>query len=164
MKKILLAILIALPMLAVAQAPKFGIVNTQVIIEALPDVKAAQEKVGEASKKYEEEYKKLQDEIQKKFADYQALGTDTPESIKERRMQEIQELDQKMQQFHATATQDLQRQQETLMAPVQEKIRQAIDTVGKEGNLTFIFENMIPVYVGTDVEDVTPKVKAKLGI
>ena len=151
-------------MLAVAQAPKFGIVNTQVIIEALPDVKAAQEKVGEASKKYEEEYKKLQDEIQKKFADYQALGTDTPESIKERRMQEIQELDQKMQQFHATATQDLQRQQETLMAPVQEKIRQAIDTVGKEGNLTFIFENMIPVYVGTDVEDVTPKVKAKLGI
>lgn len=37
MKKILLAILIAIPMLAVAQAPKFGVVNTQSIIQDLPD-------------------------------------------------------------------------------------------------------------------------------
>ncbi len=79
-------------------------------------------------------------------------------------MQEIEELDQKMQQFRGTASQDLNRQQETLMAPIQEKVRQAINTVGKENSMTFIFENILPVYIGTDVQDVTPKVKAKLGL
>ena len=73
--------------------------------------------------------------MEKKFGEYQALAADTPESIKERRMQEIQELDQKMQQFRATVSQDLSRQQETLMAPIQEKVRQAINTVGKENSM-----------------------------
>ena len=36
--------------------------------------------------------------------------------------------------------------------------------VGKEGNYTFIFEDMVPVYTGTDVIDVTDAVKAKLGV
>lgn len=164
MKKILLAILIAIPMLAVAQAPKFGVVNTQNIIQDLPDVKAAQEQVAASSKKYEEEFKKLQDEMGKKYSEFQALAADTPESIKERRLQEIQELDQKMVQFQETANQDLQRQNQTLMAPIQEKVRQAIDAVGKEQSMTFIFENYLPLYVGADVVDLTSIVRTKLGI
>lgn len=166
-KKILLAIAIALPMCAVAQAPKFGIVNTQTIIEAMPEVKTAQETITAASKKYEEEFKVLQTEAEKKFTEYQALEQDaaTPQSIKERRMQELQELDQRMQQFRQTATQDLQRQQEQLMAPIQEKVRTAINAVGAENSMTFIFENIVPIYyVGTDVTDITAMVKTKLGI
>lgn len=165
-KKILLAIAIALPMCAVAQAPKFGIVNTQTIIEAMPDVKTAQETITAASKKYEDEFKVLQTEAEKKLTEYQALEQDaaTPQSIKERRMQELQELDQRMQQFRQTATQDLQRQQEQLMAPIQEKVRTAINAVGAENSMTFIFENIVPIYVGTDVTDITAMVKTKLGI
>ena len=163
MKKVLLALCVALPMLASAQS-KFGVVDTQVILEAMPEVKTAQDQVVASSKKYEDEYNKLQNDIQKKFEEYQALSADTPETIKDRRMQEIQELDQKMQQFRNTATQDLQRQQETLMAPIQEKVRTAINSVGKEHNMTFIFESAMPIYTGTDVTDVTPYVKTKLGI
>ena len=120
--------------------------------------------MASASKKYEEEFKKLQEQMEKNYAEFQALAADTPESIKERRMQDIQDLDQKMQQFHATATQDIQRQQETLLAPIQEKVRQALNAVGKENNMTFIFENVMPVYTGTDVTDVTPMVRTKLGL
>ena len=114
--------------------------------------------------KYEEELKKLQEKIEKDFADFQALDASTPESIKERRMQDIQQQEQKMQQFHSTAMQDLQRQQAALMAPIQEKIQSAIQAVGKENNLTFIFESNVPLYVGTDVTDVTSMVRTKLGI
>ena len=79
-------------------------------------------------------------------------------------MQEMQELDSKIQKFRETAMQDLQRQQQQLMAPVQENVVKAIQSVGAEGGFTFIFENMMPVYVGTDVTDVTPLVKTRLGI
>ena len=50
-KKILLAICVAFPMLAVAQAPKFGVVNTQEVLDAMPDVKKVQEQIAAASKK-----------------------------------------------------------------------------------------------------------------
>ncbi len=156
MKKILLAILVAFPMLAVAQSPKFGVVNSQTIIEAMPEFKAAQEQITASSKRYEDEFQKLREEAEKKYSEYQALAADTPESIKER--------DQKMQQFHSTATQDLQRQQEAAIAPIQEKVRQAIDAVGKENGMTFIFENLMPLYTGSDVTDVTPLVKTRLNI
>ena len=163
-KKIVIALLLALPMSLFAQ--KFGVVDIEAVLSAMPETKAMQTQLTDTSKKYEDEFQKLQEEVNKLYADFQNIqnDTETPQSIKERRMQEIQELDQKMQQFRATVSQDLSRQQETLMAPIQEKVRQAINTVGKENSMTFIFENILPVYTGTDVQDVTAKVKAKLGL
>ncbi len=164
MKKILLAILVALPMLAVAQSPKFGVVDTQAVLEAMPDVKTVNEQIEAASKKYEDEFQKLQEQMNKEYADFQALDASTPESIKQRRQQEIQDLYQKLEQFRVTASQDLQRQQQQLMGPVVEKVTNAINSVGKENNLTFVFENTMPIYTGDDVIDITPLVKKSLGI
>lgn len=164
MKKLLLAILVAIPMLAVAQSSKFGVVNTQAVMEAMPDVKTVNEQVEAASKKYEDEFQKLNAQMDKEYADFQALDASTPESIKQRREQEIQELYQKLQQFRVTASQDLQRQHEQLMAPVVNKITTAINAVGKENGFTFIFESTQPIYTGDDVTDVTPLVKKNLGL
>ncbi|MDE5750024.1 MAG: OmpH family outer membrane protein, partial [Duncaniella sp.] len=86
----------------------------------------------------------------------------TPQTIKERRMQEMQELDNKIQQFRQTALQDLQRQQQQLMAPVQDKVMKAIQAVGAEGGYTFVFENQVPVYTGADVTDITETVRTRL--
>ena len=156
--------MIALPMSVFAQ--KFGTVNTAELMESLPEMKTVQEQMTAASNKYQDEFSKLQEEFNKKYTEFQNLTKDTttPESIKERRMQELSELDQKVQQFRATATNDLQRQQQTLMAPIQEKILTAIKAVGQENNFTFIFTNEVPAYVGTDVVDVTPLVKTKLNV
>lgn len=86
--------------------------------------------------------------------------------IKERRLSELQERDQKVQQFRNTATQDLARLQEQLMLPIQQKLGEAVKAVGQEGNFTFIFPNEqgFLLYTGTDVTDVTALVKTKLGI
>lgn len=162
-KKLLLAIMIALPTMAFGQ--KFGIVNTGAIMQELPDVKEATAQLETASKKYDDEFKNLQAEMQKKYEDYQkAEQENSPKTILDRRMSELQELDQKIQQFRQTASQDLQRQQEQLLAPIQQKVINAINAVGAEGNYTFIFENNVPVYVGSSVTDITAAVKTKLGI
>lgn len=163
-KKVLLAIMIALPMCLSAQTVKLGIVNTNTIFEAMPERAAAQTQLETASKTFEEEFKKLTDEMNKKYADFQALDASTPESIKERRMQELQELDSRIQQFRAQAQQDLERQQNQLMAPIQEKIQTAIKAVGSENGFTMIFQDIIPSYTGSDVVDVTTMVKTKLGL
>ncbi|WP_279114101.1 OmpH family outer membrane protein [Bacteroides acidifaciens] len=157
-KKILLAICVAFPMLAVAQAPKFGVVNTQEVLDAMPDVKKA------ASKKYEDEFGKLREQMDREYAEFQKLDPSTPEPIKQRRQQEVQALYQKMEQFQMTASEDLRRQHDTLMAPVISKVSSAISAVGKEKGLTFVFESTLPLYSGADVVTITPDVKKSLGI
>lgn len=162
-KKLLLAIFIALPAISFAQ--KFAIVNTQTIMQELPDVKDAQTQLETASKKYDEEFKNLQSEMQKKYEEFQkAQEEKAPQTILDRRTSELQELDQKIQQFRQTAAQDLERQQQQLLAPIQQKVINAINSVGAEGNYTFVFENTSPVYVGKDVTDITAAVKNKLGL
>ncbi len=165
-KKIVLVIALALPMSLFAQ--KFGTVNVDEVIAAMPETTEMQNKLQEASKQYETEFQKLQDEVQKLYTDFQTIQNDpnTPETIKERRMQEIQERAQKVEQFRQTATQDLQRQQEQLLTPITARFNDAVKSVGQEGSFTFVFpsEPALIIYQGADVVDVTPQVKAKLGI
>jgi outer membrane protein len=163
-KKVIIALAFAAMLPVAAAAQKFGVVDAGSIITAMPEYTAATNQLNEASKKYEDEYKKIAEEVDKKIQEYQNLAADTPESIKERRAQEVQELDQKAQRFRQTASEDLQKQQQQLMAPVQQKVIDAIKAVGQEGNYTFIFEDGAAMYQGADVVNLTNTVKAKLGI
>lgn len=166
LKKLILVIAMVLPMSIFAQ--KFGTVDTDAIMQAMPETTKARDQIAEASKKYENEFQKLNEELNKLYTDFQAIQNDanTPETIKERRMQEIQDRAQKVEQFRNTATQDLQRQQEQLMQPILAKVTEAIKSVGAEGTFTFIFPNepSLLLYQGKDVVDVTPLVKTKLGL
>lgn len=162
LRRLLIAILIALPFSVFAQ--KFAIIDTQSLMESMPELKTANEQLEAANKKYAEEFKMLQEEFRKKYEEFQALDPSTLQTIKDRRMQEMQELDNKIQQFQATASQDLQRQQQQLMAPIQEKVMQAVQAVGAEGSYTFVFEKGQAIYTGSDVADITAAVKSRLGI
>ena len=165
-KKILLAIAMALPVCFAAQAQKFGIVDPESIIPGRAEYDAAQKEIAAASKTFESEYAKIQEEFKTKYEEFQKLANDTatPQAIKDRRMQEIQELNQKAEQFGQSAQQELARKQQQLMASIQEKLVTAITAVGKEGNFTMIFPAGVPAYQAADVVDVTPLVKAKLGV
>lgn len=136
-KKLIIAILIALPFSMAAQ--KFGLVDAGSPLSAqCPSIPLCRLRLAKPRRNMRTSLKKLQEEYNKKLTEYQALDKDTttPQSIKERRMSEMMELDQKIQQFHNTAMQDLQRQQQQLMAPIEQKLMDAIKSVGQEGSYT----------------------------
>ncbi|MDE6464109.1 MAG: OmpH family outer membrane protein [Muribaculaceae bacterium] len=165
-KKLLVAILVALPFTSMAQ--KFGVVDLESIFTAMPETAAMQTQLQETTSRYEEEFSKLQEEVNKLYAEYQAIANDanTPESIKERRVQEIQERAGKVDQFRNTASQDIARLQEQLMAPISQRLNEAVKAVGQEGGFTFVFPNepQLLLYVGSDVTDLTGAVRTKLGL
>lgn len=165
-KKFLLAICLAVPVALCAQTVKFGTVDVESIIPSMPEYTQANAQLQEAANKYQNEYKTLQDEINKKMAEYQQLIDDpnTPKSIKDRRIQELQEMDERSKQFMETAQQDLQRQNQQLMAPIQEKMVNAIKQVGADNGFTMLFPVGMSLYDSPEVVDATPLVKAKLGI
>lgn len=168
MKKILLTLLAAAPLCLMAQTAKIAHVDVKAIYNAIPEKTQAQNELRAFSQQYQTEYNTVQDEFNKKFADYQALAADaaTPATIKERRMQEIQESDHKIQKFLNKADADIAAKEKELNAPILERINQAIKAVGAEGGFTYILDiSATPVpYMGPDAIDVTPLVKAKLGL
>lgn len=165
-KRIILAIAVILPMSAFAQ--KFGVVNLETVSQAMPETTAMTNQLQETSKKFETEFQQLSEELNKIYAEFQAIVNDpnTPESIKERRVSDIREREDRLNQFRNTAQQDLNRLREQLIAPIVSKMMEAVKAVGQEGGYTLILplsEELI-LYQGNDVTDVTADVKAKLGL
>lgn len=167
-KKIILAVAIALPMFgASAQSTvKLGLVDTSAVLQALPDTQEAQKKVADASKKYDEEYQKLGEEMKRMYNELSQMKEDELPAIRERKTRELQDYSQKIQTFEQTAQQDLQRMQQELLNPIFTKIKDAVESVGKEGGFSMIqdYNPQQTLYYAAPVVDVTAQVKAKLGI
>jgi len=162
MKKIIITIMLALPILANAQ--KFGHINTQELFTQMPEVAQVRAQMDTINAQYESQLAMMQEEFQKKVQDYQAQEATMAEAIKQIRQQELQEMQQRIQLFYQTAEQDIQKKQQELLAPVHEKMAKAIKAVGERENYTYIFDSQAMVHIGTDAVDATPAVKKELGI
>lgn len=168
-KKFLLAVMLAVPMLVSAQTLKIGLVDSNAILAAMPETAQAQTKLDETSKKYEAEMTKLEEEINRLIEEYKkAESSNEPKAILERKARDIADQQQKGETFRQSAMQDLQRQQNELMAPIIQKIRNAIESVGVEGGYSLIQDNNpqmgLTLYHAAPVVEITNDVKAKLGI
>ena len=162
MKKIIITIMLALPMLASAQ--KFGHINTQELFAQMPEVNQVKLKMDTIQGQYEEQLASMNEEFQKKYQDYQTQEATMADAIKQIRQQELQEMNQRIQLFYQTAEQDIQKKQQELLTPVHEKMAKAIKTVGEREGYTYIFDSAAMVHIGADAIDATPAVKKELGI
>ena len=140
MKKLILMLMLCAPMTMMAQ--KFGKVNTQQIMQSLPDVAKAK--------------------LQRKADEYQKGASTMNATAKQQKETELQGLQQKIQQAYQDGQQELQKKSSELMQPIIAKVRTAIEAVGKAGNYTYIMEEGTAIYTGANVVDVTKEVQAKI--
>ncbi|MBO4451997.1 MAG: OmpH family outer membrane protein [Bacteroidaceae bacterium] len=164
MKKLIILALIVLPLSASAQ--KFAHVNTAAIVDAMPEYTKARTELETLAKQYEDELKRMQDELRTKLEDYQKNGESLPETMKQRRQQELEDLNTRLNQYHQTAENDLAQQEQTKLAEISEKVGKAIKDVGTAGGYIYIMDvtSGIPFINETLSTDVTDQVKAKLNI
>ena len=164
LKKLLVVALLALPICVSAQELKFATVNLQAIFQVMPETAAATVALQDKQKKYENELSKMAEELQTKYAAITDQKDSLPENILNARLAELQEIEQRTENFRRMAAEDIQAEQEKLMAPIQEKLMAAVKEVGTEGNYVYVLDETGVVFKGTMTEDITPKVKTKLGI
>ena len=164
MKKILFALLMFVPMATFAQ--KFGHVNTQEIIQAMPEFAAARTEIEKLTQQYEADLKQMQDELQKKAEQFEKEEATLPENIKTRRNQELQDLYQRIQQTYQDNQQALGKAQQEKMQVITNKVIEAIKVIGQEGGYVYVMETGAGIpYISTTLStDVTAQVKAKLGL
>ncbi|MBD5255646.1 MAG: OmpH family outer membrane protein [Barnesiella sp.] len=160
MKRILVVLFAVLPVMAFAE--KFGVIDTEALISSLPEMEEIAAQLEAYSAQYERDFESLSKDMDKKYGELQKLPEGTNVEIVKRRVQEIQDLDRKINQFRQTAEADLKNHESAMMTPIRNRVAQALKEVGDEGGFVMIFENSSPVYVRGDVVDVTPLVVEKL--
>ena len=160
MKKLIVMLMMMAPVAVFAQ--KFGKVNTQTIMQSLPELSKVNGELEATAKQYENELKSMQEELQRQSEAYEKAKSTLNATTQQQKEQELQGLYQKIQQTYQDNQQALQKAQQEKMQPVLNKVRNAIQNVGNTGGYTYIFEEGAAVYTGTNVEDVTSKVQSEL--
>jgi outer membrane protein len=166
MKKIILSILMFIPLGIMAQEQKIAVVNTQSVFLAMPEIPSLESEMANTRKQYETEMKMMQDDYSRKTSDLIAQGDSLTENIKTLRLQELQDIQTRLENFAPMANEQVAKKQRELIAPIEEKIQKAIKEVGAENGYAYILINdpQIILFAGSGAIDATDKVKAKLGI
>lgn len=167
MKKLIFALLLLMPFGAFAQSNlKMGYINRNELAQQMPEYNDAMKQLEDMRLKYTTEGQKLQEEFQKKYQDYMNQQDTLDAAIRQYKESEIMRLQQSIEEFTRNADSSLQKRQQELMAPVIQKMDQAIRSVGDENGFTYIFDNSVGIiaYTSSSSINVLPLVKAKLGL
>ncbi|SKB45486.1 periplasmic chaperone for outer membrane proteins Skp [Parapedobacter luteus] len=156
----------------VSAQQKIGHVNSNEIIQAMPEFKTANAEFENLSKSKEGELQQMGAEYQKKVTSAQELQRNRSEANRDSidaKLQtlgvELQDIDRRIQEFQQVAQQELEQKREELFAPIFQKANTAVQAVAKEKGYAYVFDiaaAAIPYFAGGD--DLTNDVKTKLGI
>lgn len=150
-----------------ASAQKFGTINVQELIMAMPDRDSAVSKLQKFEEELGNQMETIQVELNTKYLDYQKKQDSMTVAVRQLKEKELEDLQRRMQEFQQVAQQDYQKMQQELMTPVITKAQDAIKRVGKAQGLTFVFDVSSGGVIYQDeatVVDILPLVKKDLGI
>ena len=107
-------------------------------------------------------------ELQKKIADYQANEASYNDLVKADKQNEMNNMNQSLQDFQASAEQSMMKKRNDLLQPAIEKIGNAIKAVAEENGYTHIFSAGSPGFdvllYAREEDDVSDLVLKKLGV
>lgn len=168
MKRMMKYVLMAAALMVsvhLVHAQKFAYVNSQDLLQDLPEVKAA-----------DAEIKTLQQQLQKKgqemFESYQAkamelqqrrdAGELSPRQL-EQEAEKLGEDEEKIRSFENEMQANIYKKQQELLAPIQDKVNRIIDEIAKSEGYTMVFDSSSGVLLySEESNDITQKVREKL--
>jgi outer membrane protein len=149
---------------SVAQS-KVAHINTNDLIAAMPEMKAAQAELEKLQKTYEAEIKSMATELDVKIKRYQAEVDTKTDEENQTRAQEVQSIQESIRQYQGQAQQDLQTKESGLMKPIFERAKAAIDKVAKAQGFEYVLNSVegSGVLVANG-KNLLPDVKKELGL
>lgn len=149
-----------------AQNFKFGHINSQELLLAMPDNDSAEVKIKKYEQTIQDQIEELTVEFNKKVQDYNQKYATLTDAFREMKEKELREMQQRAQEFQQTASQDYQRFRAETLKPVIEKADAAIKKVAKANGFTYVFDisEGVLLYYSEQSTDLMPLVKKELGI
>ena len=149
MKKLLKSIAVALMVMTFslgsmqAVAQKYAYVDTEYILDNIPEFGDAQDELDDMSKRWQKEIEQSYATVEQMYKKYQAEAVLLPDDIKKKREEEIiakeQQVKELQRKYFGPEGELFQKRQE-LIQPIQEKVYNAIESVATTNNYAFVFD------------------------
>jgi len=166
-KKITLALLFVIGS-SFLFAQKYAYVDTEYILDNIPEYKDAQNQLDDLAQQYQDEIEAKYAEVTKMYQNLDAEAVLMPDDIKEKRQQEIKQKEKdikSLQNKHFGVGGDLFDKREELVRPIQEKIYNAIEEIAVEKNYAFVFDKAgsLTILYSNDKYDISDDVLDMVG-
>ena len=124
-------------------AQRFGYIDTDFILNKMPEYKKAQDEINQLSQAWEKEMQEMQKKIEGMYAALQAEQVLLTEEMKKERTDAIQKKEAELKEYQKKVFGFgglffLKKQE--LIKPIQDKVWDAVDKVCKENNLAIMFD------------------------
>jgi len=152
-----------------AQAQKFGYVDSNSILESMPKVKEAESELEALNKQLQAKGQKMMQDFQAKYEELQRkvqAGEITPKD-QDIQSAALEEERQKIVAFDQEMQTQMAQKRDSLLAPILEEVRTAIQSVAKDNGYTYVFDGSPGVGVllyADETTNITSLVKTKLGL
>jgi outer membrane protein len=151
-----------------AQTLKFGHINSDELVQALPEYDSATVKIEKFRQDLINALELMQVEMNNKSEAYNKEAKNLTDIVRQTKEQELMDMNRRIQEFQTSAQQQLQEKQAELFQPIMAKIDKAIKDVGKENGFVYIYSvgqgSTLVYYDETKSTNIMPLAKAKLGI
>lgn len=144
---------------------KIGYIDSNKLIGMMPASDSAQAQYKAYGASLQKQLQAMGQEYQTKIQEYQSNQGTMSDLIRQTKQKEIADIQKRIQDFQANADQDMQKKQAELFQPIVEKVKKAIEAVGKEYHYTYILDVSTGTVLFYDNGDnIMPLVKKKLGL
>ena len=151
------------------QAQKFAYVDTEYILEKMPEYKSAQSQIEQLSNQYQSTIEAEVKKVDQLFRTYQSEKGRLSDAQRQTREQEIINKEQavkELQKSYFGQDGTVTKRSEALITPIKDKVQRAIDALAQEGGYAIIFDiAAAPGFIFTHPShDLSSKVLERLGI
>jgi outer membrane protein len=162
LKSLLIATLLFVGASQVSNAQaKIAHVDVSEIMTKLPAMLEAQKQLDKLSQTYQADYKTMGDEYQAKLKKYDAEASTVTDALNAERQKEVADMEKRIQDFGQTAQKELQSKESDLMKPIEEKVKLAIQKVGKAKGFQYVLNSAGLLLA--DGPNLTADIKKELG-
>jgi len=125
---------------AIAQSFKFGHINSDELIQSMPEYDSATVKLEKFRKELVNALELMQVEFNNKTDVYQKAAKTLSDVVKQTKEQELMDMQKRIQDFQTNAQTQLQNKQSEVFQPIYTKVDKAIKDVGKENGFFYVFD------------------------
>lgn len=128
---------------SIANAQKYAYVDSQYILDNIPEYQDAQDELDEISKKWQKEIETKYREVEDLYKDYQAEAVLLPADIKKKKEDAIiakEKVVKDLQKKYFSPEGLLYKKRQELVQPIQEKVFNAIEAIAQTSNYGFVFD------------------------
>jgi len=150
-----------------SQNLKFGHINSDELIQAMPEFDSATVKLEKFRKELVNALELMTVELNNKNDAYTKEAKNLTDIVKQTKEQELIDLNKRIQEFQQNAQEQLQNKQVELFQPIYTKVDKAIKDVGKENGFLYVFDvakGALLYFDETKSTNILALAKTKLGI